>query len=165
MNFENLLPSIWRRSEQGKREEWLPLADIREEMNRAFENFFRGFDVAPLDTFSDRFGKFYPSLDVKESDKEISVTAELPGLTDKDFEILVSDDTLTIKGEKKEEKEEKEKNYYRMERSFGAFSRVIPLPEGIDTSKVDAQFKNGVLKINLPKTEEAKSKVKKIAVK
>ncbi len=166
MNFDNLLPSIWRKGEMpAKREELFPLADIQQEINRVFDNFFKGFDLAPLDTFSDRFGKFYPSVDVKESDKEIIVTAELPGLEEKDFEVLMSDDTLTIKGEKKEEKEDKGKDYHRMERSFGCFSRGVPLPEGIDTSKVDAQFKNGVLKITLPRTEDAKSKIKKIAVK
>ena len=138
---------------------------IQREMNRLFDDFFKGFDLAPSETFSDRFGKYSPSIDVKESDEEIIVTAELPGLDEKDFEVLMSNDSLTIKGEKKEEKEDKGKDYYRMERSFGYFSRVVPLPEGIDAAKVDAKFKNGVLKITLPRTEEAKSKIKKIAVK
>ncbi len=166
MNINDLLPSMWRRSDLPvRREEDFPFFGLQREMNRVFEDFFKGFDIAPSETFGDNLGTFTPSLDLKESEKEIVVTAELPGLDEKDFEILLADNTLTIKGEKKEEKEEKGKDYHRMERSYGCFSRVVSLPEGIDATKVDAQFKNGVLKISLPRTADAQSKVKKIAVK
>lgn len=166
MYFNNLVPSIWRKSAPpAKREEENPFYDFQQDMNRVFERFFKGFDVAPFEAPGDGFGKYNPSIDVKESEKEIVVTAELPGLEEKDFELLLGDDSLTLKGEKKEEKEDKGKDYYRMERSYGCFHRVIPLPEGIDTKNVDAKFKNGVLKVTLPKTEEEKKKVKKIAVK
>ncbi len=166
MNIENLLPSIWRKGDvSARREENAPFLGLQREMNRVFEDFFKGFDVAPLDMFGDSLGKFSPSIDVKEDEKEITVTAELPGLDEKDFEILLADNTLTIKGEKKEEKEDKGKDYHRMERSYGCFSRVITLPEGIDSSKIDAHFKSGVLKIVLPRTAEAKSKIKKIPLK
>ena len=165
MYFNNLLPSLWGRSSLPlKREEENPFSELQQEMNRLFENFFKGFDVAPFEGINDGFGKYNPSIDVKESEKEITVTAELPGMEEKDFELLMSDDSLTIKGEKREEKEEKGKDYYRMERRYGSFNRVIALPEGIDTKNVDAKFKNGVLKVTLPKTEEAAKKVKKIAV-
>ena len=91
--------------------------------------------------------------------------AELPGLEEKDVEVLLDNETLTIKGEKKEEKEDKGKGYYHVECSYGSFHRVIPLPAGIDQKKVQAQFKNGVLNITLPKAEEAKAKGKKIPIK
>jgi len=166
MNFENFLPSIWKRSGLPLvRGEESPFYNFQQEMNRVFEDFFKGLDVAPIEAFGGGFGKFSPSLDVKEDDKEMIITAELPGLEEKDFEILLKDNNLTIKGEKREEKEDKDKDYYRLERSYGAFSRVIALPDGIDATKVDANFKNGVLKITLPRTAEAKNKVKKIAVK
>lgn len=166
MYLNNLLPSIWRKSPLPvKREEEYPFNELQLEMNRVFDNFFKGFDIVPFESSGDGFGKYNPSIDVKENEKEITVTAELPGLEEKDFELLMTDDTLTIKGEKQEEKEDKGKDYYRMERSYGCFNRVIPLPEGIDTKHVDAKFKNGVLKVTLPKTDEAKKKVKKITIK
>jgi len=86
-------------------------------------------------------------------------------MDEKDVEVLLSDDALTIKGEKKEEKEDKGKNYYHVERSFGSFQRVIPLPPGIDFQKAEAAFKKGILSISLPKTAEAKARGKKIAIK
>ena len=104
-------------------------------------------------------------MDVAEDGKEITLTAELPGLDEKDVEILLSNNVLTIKGEKKSEQEKKEKDYYRVERSYGSFSRTIPLPEGIDADKVNASFKKGVLTVTVPKLPEAQKEVKKIAVK
>ncbi len=145
-----------------KREELHPFSLLRREMNTLFDNFFRGFEIEP---FRSRLGVFNPRIDVKESDKDISVTAELPGLENKDIDVSLTRDSLTIKGEKKEEKEEKGKDYYRMERSFGSFNRTIPLPAEIDTDKVKAEFKKGLLIINLPKTEKAVKETKKIPVK
>jgi HSP20 family protein len=145
-----------------KREEYSTFSLFRQEMNRLFDNFFRGFDIEP---FEKRFGAFSPSVDITETDKEIKVAAELPGMDDKDIDVSLTKDTLTIKGEKKEEKEEKKKDYYRMERSYGSFSRTIPLPVEIDTEKVKAQFKKGVLTVNLPKTAKAIKETKKISVK
>ena len=134
-------------------------------MNDLFDDFFRGFPLASAGALDDRFGSFYPSIDVKEGEKDIVVKAELPGLEEKDIEILLADDALTIKGEKKEEKEDKGKNYYHMERTYGSFHRVIPLPAEIDSKKVEATFKNGVLSVVLPKTEKAKAASKKISIK
>jgi HSP20 family protein len=102
-------------------------------------------------------------VDVAEMEDEIKVSAELPGLDNEDIDVSLSDDVLTISGEKKEEKEEKGKNYYRSERSYGAFRRDIPLPSQVDADKVDAVFQKGVLTITLPKTAEAKAK--KVTVK
>ena len=86
-------------------------------------------------------------------------------MEEKEIEVSLADDALTIQGEKKEEKEQKDKGYYQLERSFGSFRRVLPLPAGVDTQKAEASFKKGVLTITIPKVEEAKSKVKKIAIK
>jgi HSP20 family protein len=106
-----------------------------------------------------------PAMDIAEKDKAYQVTAELPGLDEKDIDVTVSDNVLTIKGEKKEEKEEKEKNYYLSERRYGAFQRSFDLPSGVDTAKIEAQFAKGVLTITLPKSAEAQKKQRKIDVK
>lgn len=144
-----------------RREEYHPFSLLRQEIDSLFENFFRGFDIEPFK----RFGSFSPSIDVKESEKDISVTAELPGMDEKDIDVSLTRDSITIKGEKKEEKEEKRKDYYRMERSFGSFSRTIPLHAEIDMDKVKAEFKKGVLTVTLPKTAKAIKETKKIPVK
>jgi len=160
----SLLPALWRQGDvPERRDEEHPFHSMQREMNRLFDDFFNGFDVAPLSETS--FGTISPSVGIRENDKEISVQVELPGMDEKDVEILLTDNALTIKGEKKEEKEDKGKDYYYMERAFGSFHRVIPLPLGIDHGKADAKFKKGILHITLPKTAEAKIKGKKIAIK
>ena len=98
-------------------------------------------------------------------DLEIKVSAELPGMDEKDIDVSLTRDTLTIKGEKKEEKEDTGKDYYKMERSYGSFTRSIPLPVEVDTDKVQATFKKGVLEITLPKTAKAIQETKKVPVK
>ncbi|HQP29278.1 MAG TPA: Hsp20/alpha crystallin family protein, partial [Syntrophales bacterium] len=98
-------------------------------------------------------------------EKEVVVKAELPGIDEKDLDVSLSEHALTIKGEKKEEKEDQGKGYYRMERSYGSFHREIPLPASIDAKKVEAAFKNGLLTVTLPKTEEARKADRKISVK
>ena len=100
-----------------------------------------------------------------DAEKAYEVTAELPGIDDKNIEVTLSDDVLTIKGEKREEKEEKERNYQLSERLYGAFERSFEMPEGVDTEKVEARFDKGVLKITLPKKPEALKKEKKIEIK
>jgi HSP20 family protein len=166
MTMKNLLPSIWNRdSAPAGREEERLFFPLQREMNRIFDDFFRGWDVAPTGLEGSRFGFFQPSIDVKQSESEIVVKAELPGLDEKDIEVLLTDEALTIRGEKKEEKEEKGKTYYHMERSYGSFNRVIPLPAGVDQKKVQAQYKNGVLSITLQKAQEPKMKSKKISIK
>jgi len=139
-----------------------PFALFRKEFDDLFDNFFRSFDMQP---FEGRIGAFSPKVDVTENEKEFRISAELPGMDDKDIDVSLQNDMLTIRGEKKEEKEDKGKDYYRMERSYGSFSRTIPLPVEVETNKVDAKFKKGVLTITLPKTEKAVSENKKISVK
>ncbi|HOF05632.1 MAG TPA: Hsp20/alpha crystallin family protein [Syntrophales bacterium] len=159
----DFLPSLWNSSAAPSRPaDDNPFFSIQREMNRLFDDFFRGADLMPA---RERLNRFVPSLDVRENDKEVTIKAELPGMDEKDVELLVTENSLTLKGEKKEEKEDKGKDYYHMERSYGSFQRVIPLPEGIDINKVEAKFKKGVLSINLPKLESARTKGKKIEIK
>jgi HSP20 family protein len=162
---KNLLPSLWKGTSVPVKESDSPLYSFQQRMNDMFDEFFGGFNLALPGALEERVGAFRPSIDVKEGEKEIVVKAELPGLEEKDIEVLLAEDTLTIKGEKKEEKEDKGKNYYHLERSYGVFHRVIPLPAEVDAKKVEAKFKNGVLSIVLPKTEKAKATGKKISIK
>jgi HSP20 family protein len=160
-------------SRRGMLSPWEPFESLRQEMDRLFDSFSRGFLRSPFERSSFDIEPFWPRtttlsvpvVDVAETDKEFRVTAELPGLDEKDVEVTLSDDVLTIRGEKKEEKEEKEKNYYLSERRYGSFQRSFRLPTGIDQNKIEAAFQKGVLNIALPKTEEAQKKQKKISIK
>ncbi|TVM00728.1 MAG: molecular chaperone [Candidatus Brocadia sp. WS118] len=130
------------------------ISSMQEEMNRMFDRFFKGGE-------SSDFGMtatWAPPLDLSETADKVTVKAEIPGMDPKEIDISIQGDTLIIKGEKKEEKEEKGKNYYRMERRYGSFSRVVDLPASVDTNKVTAECKNGVLEITMQKKEEVKPK-------
>jgi|SRR5208283_3082316 len=161
MEIRNLVP-FGKRSAAVKHDDENPFSLLRREMDSLFDNFFRGFDLEP---FERRLGSFSPRVDVTENDEQIKVSVELPGLDEKDIDISLNKDALTIRGEKTEEKEHKRRDYYRMERSYGSFSRMIPLPVEIETDKAEATFKKGVLSITLPKTSKAVAETKKIAVK
>jgi len=153
--------------------EWRPLANLRREIDRLFDDFGWGmirrpfartlFDVEPFWRGEFSFGKV-PACDIVEKEKEYEITAELPGLDENNIEVKFADGLLTIKGEKREEKEERKKDYYLSERSFGSFHRSFQVPEGIDSDKIAATFKNGVLTVTLPKSAEAQKKEKKIAI-
>jgi HSP20 family protein len=130
-------------------------------MNRLFDGFDRGFLTEP---FEGRFESFRPRVDVSETDKEIRIAAELPGMDERDIRVSVSKDALTIKGEKKEEKEDKGKAYYHMERSYGSFLRTIPLPAEVDSEKINAEFRKGILTVTMPKTAKAIEKNRKIPI-
>jgi HSP20 family protein len=106
-----------------------------------------------------------PAVDITEDDKAYKVTAELPGMSDKEIEVVVSGDMLTLKGEKRAEKEQKEKNFYLSERSYGSFQRSFYVPEGVDHDKIAADFSKGVLTVTMPKTAKAVEQQKKIEVK
>ena len=143
---------------------WRPrhdLTNIREEMNRLFDDFFRGWPEPRKGLLE---GEWAPSVDVAETDEEVVVTVELPGIKQEEVDITIADDILTLKGEKKEEKEVKKKNYHRIERSYGSFQRSVGLPVGVQADKAKATYKNGVLSITVPKAEEAKPKQIKINV-
>jgi HSP20 family protein len=130
--------------------------------DRMLEDWFtnREFDFP---TFQNG-GQFVPDVDVQELEDEIRVTVELPGLTEKDVEVMLTPENLTIRGEKHEEKEEKERGYYRCERSFGSFHRDIGLPCEVRTEKSQAKFEHGVLTIALPKSQDARRGLRKIEI-
>ncbi len=113
---------------------------------------------------SDLWSGLSPQFDVCETDDKIKVTAELPGMDEKDVDVTLENNVLTVKGEKKAEKEERKHNYYVSERSYGQFRRVVPLPMGIDEDKIKAKFKKGVLTVTLPKTEQAQKSGKSIEI-
>ena len=142
------------------------LIDLRHEIDDLFEGFFRGIPKAP---FGRGFGRPWrglsPDVDVTETDKALTITAELPGMGDDDIEVTLTDDVLTIKGEKKEETEKKEKDFYLSERRYGSFQRSFRLAEAVDAGKISADFDKGVLTIAMPKTAKASTKAKKISVK
>jgi HSP20 family protein len=163
--IRNLLPTVWRRSESPlRRAEENPFFALHREMNRMFDDFFRGLDLSPFDS-GRNMETFIPSIDMREDEKEVVVKAELPGMNEKDIEVTLADNGLTIQGEKKDEKEEQGKGYRHREASYGAFCRFIQLPEGLDIEKVDARFKNGVLTVTLARQEGARAKGKKISIK
>lgn len=141
-----------------------PLFSLQHEMNRMFENFFRGWEGLPFAQAEMEPASFYPGVDVVETENEIRAKADLPGMDEKDVHVSLAQNTLTIKGEKREESEDKGKDYHQLERHWGAFYRTIPLPAGIDATKADASFKKGVLTITLPKTAEAKKETKEIPI-
>jgi HSP20 family protein len=168
MPISDLIP--WRR-ERGEistpeEKDQDTLLDIRDEMNRMFEDFFeRPLGLSPLSRETSLRTSFMPDLDISDTEDEILVSAELPGMEPEDIDIQLSGNTLMISGEKSSEKEQKGKRYYRQERSYGSFRRSIPLPDEIDQDKIDASYQRGVLKVSLPKTAEAKKKSKSIPVK
>ena len=164
MRISDLVP--WRRSRvPARREEENgdSLSDVRREMNRLFDDFFRGADLM---TPFEQGRTFTPSINVTESDEAIEVTAELPGMDEDDIDLTLSRQGLTIRGEKREEKEDEGKNYYARERSYGYFRRTIPLTiDAIDQERVAATFEKGILTITLPKQEKAQAATKRIEVK
>jgi HSP20 family protein len=142
------------------------LLDLRSQMNSLFDEFFeRPFGMSPFFGESALMSDFDPRLDISETEKEIKISAELPGLEPEDINITLDHGALTISGEKRAEKEEKGKRFYRVERSFGSFHRSIALPNEVDENKIDAAFKRGVLEIKLPKTKEAQEQSKRIDIK
>lgn len=162
MTLRDLSP-FKRKNVPMRRETDTPFTLLRQDMGTMFDDFFCGFDIEPL--LTGRLGTFSPRVDVTESEKEIKIVAELPGIDEKDIDLSVTKDTLTIKGEKKEEKEDNGKDYYRMERSYGSFCRTIPLPVEVETDKISAKYKKGILKIKIPKSAKAIEEKKKITIK
>ena len=148
---------------------------LRREMDRLFDDFLGGFPASPfakpgsgLEPFAPLgrfFGATAPAVDLVEKEKAFELSAELPGMGEEDIDVTLSNDMLTIKGEKKEEHEEKEEGRYLSERRYGSFERAFRLPDGVDCDKIDAQFDKGILTFTLPKTKEAQKRSRKIAVK
>ncbi len=153
---------------------WRPFESLRREVDRLFDDFSGGiwrspfgrslFDIEPFRRTEAAFGAV-PAVDVTQTDKGYEVTAELPGMEEKDIDVKLANGILTIKGEKRDEKEEKKKDYYVSERSFGSFERSFQVPADVDADKINASFKKGLLTVMLPKSAEAQRAEKKIEVK
>jgi len=155
----NIIP-FRKRSE---REPEHSLTTLQDEFNRLFNDFFnRTMDVTPWLGLERRP---FLRLDVAETDDAVVVTAEVPGIDPKEVDISLRENVLSIKGEKKHEKEEKGKDYQRIERAYGTFSRRVTLPSYIDPEKVEADYKDGILTITVAKKAEAKPKTIKVNVK
>jgi len=151
----NQSPTIYRDVEQN------PFLSLHREVNRLFDDVFRGFDMPST------FGRLpsmgmWPHVEIAETDKELRVTAELPGLDGKEVEVLLEDSVLTLRGEKKSETDDKDLQF--SERFYGRFERRIALGAEVEEDKVKADFKNGILTLTLPKTEKARSKARRIAI-
>lgn len=167
MKVRDLIP--WNRDNDFgivKHEPDSPFYSLQREMNRMFDSFSRSFfDDFPLSKDMGFAHTVVPRINVAETESEVEITAELPGMEEKDIEVNLSKDALVIKGEKKTEKEDKKKGYRLVERTYGSFHRTIPVPAGVESEKVEAKFRNGVLTVVLPKTKEAQKEMKKIAIK
>ena len=146
-----------------------PIVQLHQEMDKLFENTFRGFGFSPFR--SELFkplttsGLLKPQVDIGANDKEYTITVEVPGVSEKDVQVEVANNIMTIKGEKKQEKEEKDKDFYRIERSYGSFQRVLSLPDDADQADIKATFKNGILKVKMPRKALPASEVKQVDVK
>lgn len=148
------LPSIFG----NHRSSFDPFAALQHQVDRLFD------DYNGLRAPNDGAAMLSPALDLKENEDSFDITAELPGVTKKDLDVRLTNDQIILKGEKKVERNEKKDDYHMVERRFGSFQRVLGFPCEVDNSKVEASFKDGVLKIHVPKAPEAKSREKKISV-
>jgi HSP20 family protein len=151
-----------------------PFRSLRNEVDRLFDRFAAGlrlpsgrhmFEMEPVGLYGSSFTFPTPAVEVTEDDKMFKITAELPGLEQKDIEVILSGDTLTLKGEKRYEKNEKDKDRHMSERAYGSFQRNFTLPDSIDGEKITAELTKGVLTISLPKSAAAQKPEKKIDIK
>lgn len=157
--MRSLIPWRWKENQVAPDN---TLTEFRREVDDLFNHFFGSSGWLPVPNLG---RGFTPALDVSETDEDLLIKAELPGVDPKEIEVNLSGTTLTVKGEKKEEREEKTENMHRIERSYGSFSRSITLPCEVKEDKIEANFKNGVLNLKLPKAETNKKRSIKIDVK
>lgn len=157
--FRDLLP--WHWGGNGKTESDDPFESMQQTMNRLIESFRHDFGGPVV---NGDLGVVRSRMDVSESDDAFEVKVELPGLDEKDVDVSVANDMLTVRGEKKKEDSGKKKDYHYRECSYGLVRRVLPLPDGIDVDKINASFKKGVLTLTLPKTAEFRRPARKIKV-
>lgn len=161
-----------KRSNAGRNEVSYPtaLSSLHDEIDRLFDAAFQGFGISPVGSKSKVLegmpGRFLkPRLDLSATEKEYSIEIEIPGVNENDVSVELVNDTLTIRGEKKQETEESGKTFYRLERSYGAFQRILSLPEDADQNDINATFKNGILLITMPRKSVPKSNAKQIEIK
>ncbi len=162
---QSTLPVIRR----GDSQTLSPVRQFHQEIDRMFDEFFHGFGFPSMG-----LGRNFPSLaqsewlkptvDIEADEKEYTISVEIPGVEEKDFSLELNDSTLSIRGEKRQQKEDKQTDYYRMERSFGSFQRVISLPEDVNQDGINAKYTNGVLTIKLPRKPSAKTESRKIQI-
>jgi HSP20 family protein len=167
MRVTDLIP--WkhaRHSEPAVRNERDPVATLQNDVNRAVGDFLRLFNVPPFSAWPTSLpdGGSAIQVDVAETDKDIKVSAELPGISESDIDVRVNDGMLIISGEKKVDRGAEENGYILRERSVGRVERALPLPDGVDANAAQATFKGGVLSVTLPKTKEAQNGAKRIPV-
>jgi HSP20 family protein len=166
MNTRNLIP--WGRSNNRiptpyREDDRNPFLSLHREMNRIFDDFWRDFDMRlPMQSGFDGSNGNWPHIELSETDKQVTVTAELPGLEERDVELLLEDGMLTLRGEKRSETEDKDRQF--SECFWGRFERRVPLDAEVQADKAQARFKNGVLTVTLPKNPEAQPKAKRIAI-
>lgn len=162
MNMRDIIP--WGRTNQPapRSFEGDPFLSLHREMNRLFDDVFRGFDVPARAGALTPFSTGWPKLEITDGDKELKIAAEVPGLEEKDIEVLLDDGTLTIRGEKTSSNEAKDKQF--SEHFYGKFERRIPLDVAVAADQVSASFKNGVLTVTLPKVEPSPSTAKRIEI-
>jgi HSP20 family protein len=167
MPISDLLPWNRERSKyELQRRDEQNLMDLQNEMNSMFEEFFSNpFSMSPIRKGMEIQDKFIPGIDVSETEKEILISADLPGMDEKDIHLAIEGDVLTLSGKKVQETTTKNTQIHSIERSYGSFSRSISLPSKVDIDKIDASFNKGVLKIKIPKKATNASLVKKIPIK
>lgn len=145
-----------------------PFFDLHRRMDDLFADFFAGFgEDTPWPrglTVSQRAFPVMPKVDVAETDDEVVVTADLPGMDEKDLNVTLDADVLTIRGSRKEEKQDKKSSYHLIERSYGEFHRALQMPAGVDSDKIKAAFKKGVLRVTLPKLPASKASSRHIEI-
>lgn len=141
---------------------WSDFGTLQDRINRMFDDTFRTLSVTDREEIEN--GSWTPTVDVIEDKDKFIVKADIPGVKKEDLKVDVQDDTLFIKGEKKQEEKVEKENYIRVERSYGNFVRNFSLPANVDSSKINAKFTDGVLEITIPKKEEAKPKQVKISI-
>lgn len=164
MSIKDLIP--WKReiTDPRTQQNENSILALRNDFDKLFQEFFDhpfGFLNNPLATFQPS-DQFFPNIDLSETEKQIKITAELPGMEPEDINLELSDDSISIQGKKEFKEEEKSEHYYHMERSYGTFYRTIPLSAQINADKVEASYKKGVLTVTLPKkkTAQAKNRIK-----
>ena len=158
--YSELRPDVWGQ----------PFLELRRATDRLFDDFFKSFRWpmaerrSPWESTTDIYGTDWPCVDMAETDEEIRITADLPGVDKDNIEVSVTDDRVILRGEKREQEEKRGRGYHRLERSYGSFQRSFYLPCEVEADKVDASFKDGVLTVNLPKSAACREHIKKIPV-
>jgi HSP20 family protein len=168
MAIKDLVPTFGKKRDAitHRRAGDAPFRQFQDEMNRLFDDFFAGHDLPlwPGRGGDDSLSAFTPRVNISETEREVKVSAELPGMDEKDVTVELDDNMINIRGEKREEKEEKDGDWTRREQVYGSFHRMIPLPASVDGQNAKAKFRKGVLTVTAPKREPDKSNRKRVAI-